>query len=166
MQRIALSKDLELSQIIYGMWRLGDDHDTSPAAVQAKIEATKRRNGTWAVIHQRGGNGNLTIQQQSLHAALGAGWVMEYNVKEAALPNWRVVAVDLAYPTLRLAVEVDGASHRSTKQRNRDQRKAKMLTDTGWTLIRFWNSKIDQDLLGAVEDVQRQMTILSQNRMF
>jgi hypothetical protein len=39
MQRIALSKDLELSQIIYGMWRLGDDHDTSPAAVQAKIEA-------------------------------------------------------------------------------------------------------------------------------
>ncbi|MDB4001088.1 aldo/keto reductase [Oceanospirillaceae bacterium] len=39
MQRIALSKDLELSQIIYGMWRLGDDSDTSPAAVQAKIEA-------------------------------------------------------------------------------------------------------------------------------
>ena len=39
MKRIALSKDLELSQIIYGMWRLGDDQDTSPAAVQAKIEA-------------------------------------------------------------------------------------------------------------------------------
>ena len=39
MQRIALSKDLELSQIIYGMWRLGDDQDTSTAAVQAKIEA-------------------------------------------------------------------------------------------------------------------------------
>jgi len=39
MQRIALSKDLELSQIIYGMWRLGDVSDTSPVAVQAKIEA-------------------------------------------------------------------------------------------------------------------------------
>ncbi|MCO4838252.1 MAG: aldo/keto reductase [Oceanospirillaceae bacterium] len=39
MQRIALSKDLELSQIIYGMWRLGDVSDTSPYAVQAKIEA-------------------------------------------------------------------------------------------------------------------------------
>ena len=39
MRRIALSKNLELSQIIYGMWRLGDDQDTSTAAVQAKIEA-------------------------------------------------------------------------------------------------------------------------------
>lgn len=30
---------LELSRIVYGMWRLGDDADTSPAHVQAKIEA-------------------------------------------------------------------------------------------------------------------------------
>jgi predicted oxidoreductase len=43
MQRIALSKDLELSQIIYGMWRLGDDQDTSTAAVQAKIEVFRTR---------------------------------------------------------------------------------------------------------------------------
>lgn len=39
MQRVALSKDLELSRIIYGMWRLGDDGDISPVSVQAKIEA-------------------------------------------------------------------------------------------------------------------------------
>jgi len=30
---------LELSRIVYGMWRLGDDSDTSPAHVEAKIEA-------------------------------------------------------------------------------------------------------------------------------
>lgn len=30
---------LELSRIVYGMWRLGDDADTSPAHVEAKIEA-------------------------------------------------------------------------------------------------------------------------------
>lgn len=30
---------LDLSRIVYGMWRLGDDQDTSPAHVQAKIEA-------------------------------------------------------------------------------------------------------------------------------
>ncbi|MBF9060914.1 oxidoreductase [Rhodobacterales bacterium HKCCSP123] len=30
---------LEFSRIVYGMWRLGDDEDTSPAHVQAKIEA-------------------------------------------------------------------------------------------------------------------------------
>jgi predicted oxidoreductase len=31
--------ELELSRIVYGMWRLGDDADTSPAHVQAKVEA-------------------------------------------------------------------------------------------------------------------------------
>lgn len=30
---------LELSRIVYGMWRLGDDDDTAPAHVEAKIEA-------------------------------------------------------------------------------------------------------------------------------
>ena len=39
MERINLTNDLSLSRIVYGMWRLGDDTDTSSAHVQAKIEA-------------------------------------------------------------------------------------------------------------------------------
>ncbi|NNF24991.1 MAG: oxidoreductase [Rhodobacteraceae bacterium] len=39
MDRIDLTADLSLSRIVYGMWRLGDDANTSPAHVQAKIEA-------------------------------------------------------------------------------------------------------------------------------
>ena len=39
MERIALTDNLSLSRLIYGMWRLGDDDNTSPAHVQAKIEA-------------------------------------------------------------------------------------------------------------------------------
>ncbi|NSX55438.1 aldo/keto reductase [Parasulfitobacter algicola] len=39
MERIKLTDDLEFSRIVYGMWRLGDDSDTSPAHIQAKIEA-------------------------------------------------------------------------------------------------------------------------------
>ncbi len=39
MTRINLTPALDLSRIVYGMWRLGDDPDTSPAHVQAKIEA-------------------------------------------------------------------------------------------------------------------------------
>ncbi|MBF9047193.1 oxidoreductase [Rhodobacterales bacterium LSUCC0031] len=37
MEKIDLG-EVSLSRIIYGMWRLGDDADTSPAHVQAKIE--------------------------------------------------------------------------------------------------------------------------------
>ena len=39
MERITLGDDVSLSRIVYGMWRLGDDADTSPAHVQAKIES-------------------------------------------------------------------------------------------------------------------------------
>ena len=38
MQRVSLSSELSFSRIVYGMWRLGDDTDTSPAYVQRKIE--------------------------------------------------------------------------------------------------------------------------------
>jgi predicted oxidoreductase len=39
MEKIALSPDLSLSRLVYGMWRLGDDDNTSPAHVQAKVES-------------------------------------------------------------------------------------------------------------------------------
>lgn len=39
MDRIELTPDLSFSRIVYGMWRIGDDKDTSQGHVQAKIEA-------------------------------------------------------------------------------------------------------------------------------
>jgi len=39
MERIGITQGLSFSRIAYGMWRLGDDPDTSPAHVEAKIEA-------------------------------------------------------------------------------------------------------------------------------
>lgn len=39
MNRVKLSDSLEFSRIVYGMWRLGDDSDTSAAHVEAKIQA-------------------------------------------------------------------------------------------------------------------------------
>lgn len=39
MERVALSPDLEMSRIVYGMWRLADDSDTSAGHVEAKIQS-------------------------------------------------------------------------------------------------------------------------------
>ena len=38
MDRVKLSETLEFSRLIYGMWRIGDDSDTSPAHVERKIQ--------------------------------------------------------------------------------------------------------------------------------
>ena len=37
MQRTKISSSLTMSRLVYGMWRLGDDQDTSPAHVRNKI---------------------------------------------------------------------------------------------------------------------------------
>ena len=39
MEKIALTETLSLSRLTYGMWRLCDDENTTPAHVQAKIES-------------------------------------------------------------------------------------------------------------------------------
>ncbi|UTW54755.1 aldo/keto reductase family oxidoreductase [Kordiimonas sp. SCSIO 12610] len=39
MERVQLADKLNISRIVYGMWRIGDDVDTSPSHIQAKIEA-------------------------------------------------------------------------------------------------------------------------------
>ncbi len=38
MERVALGP-IEVSRLVYGMWRVGDDADTSPAHIEAKVEA-------------------------------------------------------------------------------------------------------------------------------
>ncbi|MDO6591170.1 oxidoreductase [Loktanella sp. D2R18] len=39
MPRIDITPDLSFSQIVYGMWRIGDDADTSVAHIEAKIQS-------------------------------------------------------------------------------------------------------------------------------
>ena len=40
MECISLNKEVSLSRIVYGMWRLGDDKNISPEHVRAKIDAS------------------------------------------------------------------------------------------------------------------------------
>jgi predicted oxidoreductase len=39
MERVAIAEGLQFSRVVYGLWRLADDTDTTPKHVQAKIEA-------------------------------------------------------------------------------------------------------------------------------
>ena len=44
MEKIALNETLSLSRLIYGMWRLGDDSNTSPAHVcRQKLKPVLRK---------------------------------------------------------------------------------------------------------------------------
>ncbi|WP_224824456.1 aldo/keto reductase family oxidoreductase [Cognatishimia sp. MH4019] len=70
MDRIELAKGLNFSRIVYGMWRLGDDTDTSTAHVRAKIDAC---------IEQ----GLTTFDQADIYGDYGAEALLGAALKEA-----------------------------------------------------------------------------------
>ncbi len=70
MNRAILSSRLSLSQIVYGMWRIGDDADTSPAHIQAKIEACLDQ-------------GITTIDQADIYGDYGAEALLGACLKDA-----------------------------------------------------------------------------------
>ena len=117
--------------------------------IREKIAATARGR---TFCGKRGGNGQLTPAQLLLHEALD--WPMEYPIR-AGNPSWTVAVVDLAEPQSKIAIECDGRSHYTRKQRNRDARKTAMLTALGWTVLRFWNSQITGDLAATLDKTRR-----------
>lgn len=101
----------------------------------------------------RGGNGKLTSQQIALHNATSA--LMEFAIETSAvaskfqsLPN--CYKVDLAFPEVKLAIEVDGKTHRLKKWKFLDARKSEVLTALGWSILRFTNEQVDSDLHGCL----------------
>ena len=70
MERVALSADLSISRIVYGMWRLGDDADTSPKHIQDKIEACLKQ-------------GVTTLDQADIYGAYGAEALLGEALKHA-----------------------------------------------------------------------------------
>jgi hypothetical protein len=59
----------------------------------------------------------------------GTGWFLEF---------WTAYGtIDVANPTSRVALEVDGNDHRKPLQRRRDRRKQRGLARLGWTVHRL-----------------------------
>ncbi|MQB22495.1 oxidoreductase [Agrobacterium tumefaciens] len=70
MQRIDITTGLSFSRIVYGMWRIGDDTDTSPRHVQAKIEACLEQ-------------GITTMDQADIYGGYTAEAVLGNGLREA-----------------------------------------------------------------------------------
>jgi len=60
--------------------------------------------------------------------------------KMVCLPNH--YKIDVAFPDVKLGVEIDGASHGSLKRKAQDRKKEKALKLLGWKVLRFSNSVV------------------------
>lgn len=120
-------------------------------AVKLKAVASRRKVGKW-FTSGRGGNGKpLPVPQSRLLVALGKGWVGEFVVKTGL---WKMGSqgpsevrypshykVDIACPEKRIAIEVDGESHRTAAVKKKDDKKANLLRSFGWQVFRFSNQE-------------------------
>jgi Protein of unknown function (DUF559) len=113
------------------------------------------KNPTTDFSHLIGGNGNaLPAAHQMLADRLG--WPIEYpvGVTPIRLGYTRCYRIDLANPDLMVAVELDGASHRTPDQKARDAKKDAFLREKGWTVLRFWNSAVIKDIEAVVATIE------------
>ena len=91
----------------------------------------------------KGGNGRgLTLAERTLFEALGFGW-KPLVVRTGDAPQFgrgdkpSHYKIDIAEPNLKIAVEVDGDSHRGNERI--DAKKQAFLESRGWTVIRVSN---------------------------
>lgn len=95
---------------------------------------------------------------------------LRYFVHRAPLPNWRRTA-DIVFPRLRLAVFIDGCYwhacpiHRVCPKSNtewwqqkfeatrrRDAETSRILLDSGWQVLRFWEHENPDDIAARIHE--------------
>lgn len=82
-------------------------------------------------------------------------------IKEGKLRGWHFrcqhpvgpYILDFACVKLKLAVEIDGATHSTLPERLHDERRARYLAREGWVTVRFWNDEVYRSLHGVVESI-------------
>jgi len=126
------------------------DPEQAPA-IRAKAHVALRAKG-YAMLN--GGNGQpLPVPQQMLAAALG--WPTEYVVPTGKRQAGRPTSykIDIAEPTLKIAVEVDGVGHIAKDRQMQDRSKTEYLQEHGWTVIRVQNKEVLTDLRAVLQRI-------------
>lgn len=119
-------------------------------STRARMGATLRAIGHRPAV--RGGNGTPLPAAQSamLQALKPLSPVAEFVVRTGmwrgreGLPNH--FKIDIALPSMKVAVEIDGGSHASNHRKAQDAKKTAYLSASGWTVLRFSNRDVMERL--------------------
>ncbi|MBN1978703.1 MAG: endonuclease domain-containing protein [Anaerolineae bacterium] len=65
--------------------------------------------------------------------------------------------VDFVSFPYRLIVEVDGGQHAQAREQLRDRRRDAWLQEQGFTMLRFWNNDVLQNVEGVIETIRNNL---------
>jgi very-short-patch-repair endonuclease len=66
--------------------------------------------------------------------------------------------VDFASLSTRVAIEIDGGQHAMPAAVRTDKARDEFLQSRGFRVLRFWNSDVDKNLNGVLEDIVRHLS--------
>lgn len=105
----------------------------------------------------QGGNGRgLAPMEMRLLNALPLDWTPNHVVRtnmrrSTGYPG--SYKLDLAYPEMKIAIEVDGSSHCALANKEKDAKKQAFLESLGWRVLRFTNAEVRTDLDRCVRTI-------------
>lgn len=138
----------------YASERMKKRNPMRRAEVRDKVSQTLHRIGHRPPI--QGGNGRpMPEAQRALSEALR--WPTEVVVKTGLGPTQgypRSYKIDIANPDVMIGIEVDGFSHQSLERQAQDYKKTELLSGLGWTILRFTNADVTQNLTACVQTVR------------
>lgn len=137
---------------IHASKRMTERNPMKRADVRARVSTSLRAMAWMPPV--RGGNGTgPTMPQMLLASALG--WPMEVAVATGARAEGYPTAykLDIASEPLKIAIEVDGMSHRALDRQAQDAKKDAFLRSIGWTVLRFSNREVTERLAECVQTV-------------
>ena len=85
--------------------------------------------------------------ERRLHRLLQRAGIQGWVANHAVFERGRLVArIDVAFPGLKLAIEVDGFAYHSDRSRfQRDRTRQNDLTSLGWRIVRFtWADLVER----------------------
>lgn len=124
-------------------------HWVTPDALDRRLRSCPGRTGNARLRKLRSqlGDGAAARSERLLHQILRgaeiAGWKANHRI---SLGNGEAAVADVAIPSWRLVIEVDGWAYHSDVDRfRRDRRRQNSLVTRGWTVIRFtWTDLTDR----------------------
>ena len=137
----------------YASERMRKNNPMKRPEVRAKVSRRLKEIG-WRPLVQGGNGRGPTAAQKRLGDALR--WPLEIAIptkKRRGTEYPTCYKVDIANPILRIAIDVDGRSHCPLKRQKQDQKKDNFLRGLGWTVLRFRNNQVMEDLAGCVQTV-------------
>ncbi|MFA7175590.1 MAG: DUF559 domain-containing protein [Kiritimatiellia bacterium] len=145
----------------YASRRMKEHNPMANPEIRAKATATLREMG-WKPQIQGGNGRGPTVPQANLAAALN--WPMEVIVRthmsrDSGYPTH--YKLDIGSRQHRLAIEVDGYTHGASAIKAKDAKKTAFLNRLGWTVLRFSNQEVLENLDACVQTVMS--TILRLN---